>query len=224
MDIKNVLLIAFLVIVVIVLLQGAMVKKIGFGSLSVEFDHGDPGGRQRVHRVAVIFGVLTVVAASALVFFVGRSVLTWVTERAPALPAGIRSSPGDGTASAGSLKTVTGSWRQAKGRLTVTVARVDNADGTLRLHLKAANNSSETMFLPTGFLVATDNSGRTYKAAPFAGDWAGSVPSEGSISGVIELLQKVSPAAKQLSVSFTVTGGLSAPQGGITVHKIKIPH
>lgn len=35
MDIKNVLLIAFLVIVVIVLLQGAMVKKIGFGSLRV---------------------------------------------------------------------------------------------------------------------------------------------------------------------------------------------
>jgi hypothetical protein len=223
-DVTTVLLIAFLVVLVIVLLQGAMVNKIGFGPFVMTFDHGDRAGGRQGQRVAVVFGVLTVAAASVLVFFVGRVAWSWISDHRPSLPSGAFSSPNAKSESTAASKTATGRWSQTKGELTVTVTRVDNVGGTLRLHVKATNNSNDTMELPTGFLIATDNAEKTYKAAPFAGDWAQSVPSAGSITGIIELVQKVDQKATKLSMSFTVVGGLTAPQGGITVRNIRIPH
>jgi hypothetical protein len=121
--------------------------------------------------------------------------------------------------------STTGTWSQQAGSLILTITQVDIQDGVLQLHMKAVNNSAAEMDLPLyGYFVAIDNSGASYQADSFAAGWNTSVPANESITGTINLIGLPPASAQPLSVSFTTVFGQYAPNQGITIKNIPIPH
>jgi hypothetical protein len=105
------------------------------------------------------------------------------------------------------------------------VTQVDNQGGHIRLHAKATNNSDAAMNLPLfGYFNASDNTGVTYQASIANSEWPASVGANGSVTGTIELQNTIPTSAANLAITFTVVFGQFAPQGGITVQGIKVPH
>jgi hypothetical protein len=121
-------------------------------------------------------------------------------------------------------RPITGDWRQQSGQLTLVISEVDNQGSALQLHMKAINGSAGEMDLPLyGYLVATDDNGKTYTSEIDNSDWATAVPANGFITGTVVLGGAPSASAKTLAVSFTTVFGQYAPDGGITVSGIPIP-
>ena len=130
--------------------------------------------------------------------------------------------PGHPATSGHVLRSVTGHWSQQSGPLTLVVSRVDRLAGSLRLRMKAINNSAAAMDLSVfDNFVATDNTGRTYRASNSSLDL--SVPSHGFATATVSLNQAPSMSATRLAVSFTTVYGQYAPDGGITIHGVPIP-
>lgn len=128
------------------------------------------------------------------------------------------------TATQAATRTITGNWSGQSGQLTLVITEVDLQGGILKLHIKAINNSAAAMNLPLfGSFVATDNIGETYSSEVFNSDWAGNVPANGTITGIVFLNGVPSASARALNVSFTEVFGEYAPSSGITVYGIPIP-
>jgi hypothetical protein len=183
----------FGVLVVIALIQGLTVHKIGFGPLSVEFDKGSTSGSGGGGGPG---------------------------PGGPQLP-----DPGDGD-DFSEAKSVTGSWKKTSGPLTIEVIKVEAQDGRVKLTAKARNTAKDSLTLPLfKNFVATDNTGKTYEAeVGFNEEWHQDVPSGQTVTGAIELSDKVADGATKLTISFsTVFGSLDAPRGGVSVSGIPIP-
>ncbi len=136
------------------------------------------------------------------------------------LPAGL-----GGTTDFTGAKSQTGNWRKQQGKLTVTVTQVENKDGAIRLHVKAANSSTAQMTLPLfKNFVATDDTGKTYEAVmSMTEGWHDTVPAGGTVSGTVDLNDKAGGSARSLTVSFAVVYGQFAPQQGLTLTGIPVP-
>lgn len=120
-------------------------------------------------------------------------------------------------------RTITGNWSQQNGPLTLAISEVDRQSASLRLHMKATNNSAAEIDLPLfGYFVATDDTGQTYQSTD-SSNWAITVPAGGFITGTVTLNRALPPNATRLNVSFTTVFGQDAPNGGITIHDVPIP-
>jgi hypothetical protein len=179
---------------VALIIQGATVHKIGIGPLSVEFDKVEPGGSGGSDAKPVV--------------------------NFPTNVFGVFGGSRDFTRA----KSVTGSWRQRQGALTVEVTQVENQDGFIRLHLKVTNDSADKMSLKIfgGSFSALDNVEQTHGAG--FSDWPDFVPANGLVTGTIDLIDKVSDSATRLDISFAIILGEFAPDSGITVRGIAVPH
>jgi hypothetical protein len=132
---------------------------------------------------------------------------------------------GGGTADFTGAKSQTGNWRKVQGKLALAVTQVENKDGSIRLHAKATNSSSAQMTLPLfKNFVATDNTGKTYEPVMSMNEgWHDTVPAGGTVSGTVDLGEKVGDPARSLTVSFSIVYGQFAPQQGITLTGIPVP-
>jgi hypothetical protein len=189
-------LLIFLVLLgVALIIQGATVHKIGFGPISVEFGKDEPGGTGGGNPWSSIN-----------------------------FPTDIFGGVFGGSQDFSKAKRVTGSWKQQKSTLTVEVTQVENQDGFLRLHLKVTNGSADKMSLKIfgDSFIAVDNEGQTHGAG--FSSWPDFVPANGLVTGTINLVDKVSDSATTLNISFSIILGEFAPEGGITVRGVPVPH
>jgi flagellar basal body-associated protein FliL len=121
-------------------------------------------------------------------------------------------------------KVVAGSWKQARGLLTVEVTKVENRGGRLKVFVTAINASTAKMDLPVPSISAVDDAQRDYAASVSTSRWPASIAKNSSITGFVELDQKVSAAGTTFSLTFSGIIGQLAPTGGaVTVSGIPIP-
>lgn len=121
-------------------------------------------------------------------------------------------------------KVVTGSWKQARGLLTVEVTKVENLGGRLKVFVTAINASTAKMDLPIASVSAVDDAQRDYGASPSTSRWPVSIAKNSSINGFVELDQKAGADSTALSLTFAGIIGQLAPTGGaVTVTGIPIP-
>lgn len=129
----------------------------------------------------------------------------------------------DGSAGA-ETKDVTGSWKQARGLLTVEVTKVENAGGRLRVFVTAINASTARMDLPVASVSAEDDTAGDYGASLATSRWPGSIAKNSSANGVVELDREVGADGTTFSLTFAGIIGQLAPTGGVvTVTGIPIP-
>ncbi|MGM1063997.1 hypothetical protein [Saccharothrix sp. Mg75] len=194
----------------------------------------------------VVFGVLLVLgvvqAVTAGTVGVGALSVTLREPTAGTVPTSTRTTTSDDTAgldgalgSAGPAtaetpaadagsKSATGSWKQARGLLTVEVTKVENRGGVLRVFVTAVNASTAKMDLPVASASAVDDSGREYGASLSTSKWPVTVAKNGSANGYLDLDQKVPAAAGAFSLTFGGIVGQLAPTGGsVTVADIPVP-
>lgn len=183
---------------VALIIQGATVHKLGIGPLSVEFDKTEPAGSSSSDPKPFI--------------------------NFP--PSGFGGVFGDifgGSRDFSKAKSITGSWKQRQGPLTLEVTQVENQDGFVRLHLKATNGSADAMSLKLfgDSFTAVDNAEQTHTAG--FSKWPDFVPANGLVTGTVDLIDKVADSATKMDVSFAIiTGSFDAPNG-IGVRGIPIP-
>lgn len=121
-------------------------------------------------------------------------------------------------------KVVTGSWKQARGLLTVEVTKVENRAGRLKVFVTAINASTAKMDLPVASVSAVDDTQRNYAASLSTSRWPASIGKNAAINGFVELDQKVSAAGATFSLTFAGIIGQLAPTGGaVTIPGIPIP-
>jgi hypothetical protein len=121
-------------------------------------------------------------------------------------------------------KVVTGSFKQARGLLTVEVTKVENQGGRVKLYITAVNASTAKMDLPLGPFKAIDDQQREYGASLSTSKWPVSIAKGSSITGTIELDQPVGKAATKVDIAFNGIAGSLAPTGGaVAVAGIEIP-
>ncbi|ROP38249.1 hypothetical protein [Saccharothrix texasensis] len=123
-----------------------------------------------------------------------------------------------------SAKVLTGSWKQARGLLTVEVTKVENAGGRVKVFVTAVNASNAKMDLPVASVTAADDAQREYGASASASRWPVSIAKNSSINGYLELDQRVGADSTAFSLTFAGIIGQLAPTGGaVTVTGIPIP-
>ncbi|MFD1148087.1 hypothetical protein [Saccharothrix hoggarensis] len=121
-------------------------------------------------------------------------------------------------------KVVTGSWKQARGLLTVEVTKVESRGGRLKVFVTAINASTAKMDLPVASVSAADDAKRDYRASLSTSRWPETIAKNSSINGFVELDQKVGASSTTLSLTFAGIIGQLAPTGGaVTVTGIPIP-
>ncbi|WP_309116536.1 hypothetical protein [Saccharothrix sp.] len=121
-------------------------------------------------------------------------------------------------------KVATGSWKIARGLLTVEVTRVENAGGRLRLHVTAINASTAKMDLPLASVSAVDDTKRNYSASLSTSKWPASIARNSSITGYVELDQRAPAQAGALTLTFSGIIGQLAPTGGeVSVTGVPVP-
>jgi hypothetical protein len=128
------------------------------------------------------------------------------------------------TTPSGETKVLTGSSKQSRGLLTIEVTKVENQGGRIRLFITAVNASTAKMDLPLAGFVALDDQKHEYAASPATSKWPVSVAKGSSISGTIDLDDKIGNAAKTFEISFNSIAGQLAPTGGsVAVPGIEVP-
>ncbi|TQM80924.1 hypothetical protein FHX81_3279 [Saccharothrix saharensis] len=121
-------------------------------------------------------------------------------------------------------KVVTGSWKQARGLLTVEVTKVENLGGRLKVFVTAINASTAKMDLPVASVSAVDDAQRDYGASTSTSRWPASIGKNSSINGFLELDAKAGADSTTFSLTFSGIIGQLAPTGGeVTVTGIPIP-
>lgn len=134
------------------------------------------------------------------------------------------SSEEDATPPSAEAKVVTGSWKQARGLLTVEVTKVENRGGRLKVFATAINASTAKMDLPVPSISAVDDAQRNYAASLSTSRWPASIAKNSSITGFVELDPKASASGTTFSLTFAGIIGQLAPTGGaVTVTGIPIP-
>ncbi|MEU6153944.1 hypothetical protein ABZ816_28495 [Actinosynnema sp. NPDC047251] len=182
----------------------------------------------------VVLGVLVLLGAvqAVTVGSVGIGALS-VTLRAdaPTTAPGTSADGVVGTTSSSEAPVVTaetkvavGSWKQARGLLTIEITRVENTGGQLRLHVTLVNASTAKMDLPLASISAVDDGKRSYSASLATSKWPVTVAKNASTSGYVELDPRVSGASRTVAVTFGGIVGQLAPTGGsVTVADIPVP-
>ena len=121
-------------------------------------------------------------------------------------------------------KVVTGSWKQARGLLTVEVTKVENAGGRIKVFVTAINASTAKMDLPVASVSVVDDVQRDYGASVSTSRWPVTIPKNSSVNGFLELDRKAGADSTALSLTFSGIIGQLAPTGGaVTVTGIPIP-
>ncbi|PSL51459.1 hypothetical protein B0I31_12192 [Saccharothrix carnea] len=121
-------------------------------------------------------------------------------------------------------KVLTGSWKQARGLLTVEVTKVENLGGRVKVFVTAINASTAKMDLPVASVSVVDDAQRDYGASLSTSRWSGSIGKNSSINGYLELDRKVPAGSTSFSLTFSGIIGQLAPTGGaVTVPGIPIP-
>ncbi|KOX25544.1 hypothetical protein ADK67_17030 [Saccharothrix sp. NRRL B-16348] len=121
-------------------------------------------------------------------------------------------------------KVTTGSWKQARGLLTVEITKVENVGGRLKVFVTAINASNAKMDLPVASVSAVDDAQRDYAASPSASRWPASIAKNSGITGYVELDRKAGADSTSFSLTFAGIIGQLAPTGGaVTVTGIPIP-
>ena len=132
-------------------------------------------------------------------------------------------SPEEAPASA-DAKVLTGSWKQARGLLTVEITKVENVGGRVKVFVTAVNASNAKMDLPVASISAVDDAQRDYGASEPTSRWPVSIAKNSTINGYLELDRKVGAGATSFSLTFGGIIGQLAPTGGaVTVTGIPIP-
>jgi hypothetical protein len=195
----------FFLVVLGAIVQGATVQEIGFGPLTVSFGHKADSS-----------------SAGNTGSGTNPSTNTLPIGQPPAgNGSGNNGSGNDQPATSDTSVTVNRSV--TRGDTMLQVSQVDIQDGHLLIHAKVTNNSNESISLPLyGYFVANDDKGGTYTADPFSSQWAAQVPAGGSITGTIQLKERVNPSATRLTISFTTIFGLGASGDGITLRDIPL--
>jgi hypothetical protein len=131
----------------------------------------------------------------------------------------------DAEASPGAeTKVVSGSWKQARGLLTVEVTKVENEGGRLKVFVTAINASTSKMDLPVASISAVDDAERNYAASPSTSRWPASIGKNSAINGFVVFDQKASASGTTFSLTFAGIIGQLAPTGGaVTVSGVPIP-
>jgi hypothetical protein len=191
------LLIFLALVAVAMIIQGATVHKIGIGPLSVEFDRSGSGRSDDGDTGPHI-----------------------------SFPTDILRGILGGSQDFSKAKSITGSWRQRQGGLTVEVTQVDNQDGFVRLHVKVINDDAESLTLPLygGQFSAVDNVNKTHDAG--FSEWHETVPAHALTTNTVDLGDKVDASATRLDIAFpTIIGSVNfAYDSGISIRHIPIPH
>ncbi|WP_447005835.1 hypothetical protein ACRAKI_04785 [Saccharothrix isguenensis] len=135
------------------------------------------------------------------------------------------SSPSDDDAPpSAETKTVSGSWKQARGLLTVEVTKVENEGGRLKVFVTAINASTSKMDLPVVSISAVDDAEREYAASLSTSRWPASIGKNSAINGFVVLDRTASAAGTTFSLTFSGIIGQLAPTGGeVTVTGVPIP-
>ncbi|MER5268953.1 hypothetical protein ABTZ99_43350 [Actinosynnema sp. NPDC002837] len=121
-------------------------------------------------------------------------------------------------------KVLTGSWKQARGLLTVEITKVENSGGRLKVFATAINASNAKMDLPLASISAVDDAQRDYAASVSTSRWPVSIAKNSSINGYLELDRKAGADSTSFSLTFAGIIGQLAPTGGaVTVTGIPIP-
>lgn len=121
-------------------------------------------------------------------------------------------------------KVLTGSWKQARGLLTVEVTKVENVAGRLKVFVTAINASTAKMELPVASVSVVDDTQRTYGASGSTSRWPVTIGKNSSVNGFLELDQEVAGDGTSFSLTFAGIIGQLAPTGGaVTVTGIPIP-
>lgn len=121
-------------------------------------------------------------------------------------------------------KVLTGSWKQARGLLTVEVTKVENRGGRLKVFVTAINASTAKMDLPVASVSAVDDTQRNYGAALSTSRWPASIAKNSAINGFVELDRGAGAGSTSFSLTFAGIIGQLAPTGGaVTVTGIPIP-
>ena len=121
-------------------------------------------------------------------------------------------------------KVLTGSWKQARGLLTVEVTKVENLGGRLKVFVTAINASTAKMDLPVASVSVVDDTQRDYGASPSGQPVAGVDPEELQHQRV----RGAGPEGRRDSTTFSLTfsgiiGQLAPTGGAVTVTGIPIP-
>ncbi|MFT7841173.1 hypothetical protein Q5530_33995 [Saccharothrix sp. BKS2] len=142
----------------------------------------------------------------------------------PALNGALAPATSETAPPSGPAKSVTGSWKQTRGLLTVEVTEVEDRSGRVRIHVTAINASTSKMDLPISSITAVDDAQREYRASPGAGRWSAAVARNSTLSGIVELDRRPVGAGTTFALTFGGIVGQLAPTGGeITVPGIPFP-
>lgn len=154
-------------------------------------------------------------------------VTTSASEEPVALDGAVGAAPSGTSAEAepsAEPKVLSGSWKQARGLLTVEVTKVENVAGRVKVFVTAVNASTAKMDLPVASVSAVDDAGREYGASLSTSRWPVSIGNNAGINGYLELDQPVGARSGTLSLTFAGIVGQLAPTGGsVTVTGIPIP-
>ncbi|XVS65461.1 hypothetical protein ACQPYE_05185 [Actinosynnema sp. CA-299493] len=140
------------------------------------------------------------------------------------LDGAVGTTSGEETPAGASAKVLTGSWKQARGLLTVEITKVENAGGRIKVFATAVNASNAKMDLPVASVTAVDDVRRDYGASASASRWPVSIGKNSSINGYLELDRGIGADSTSFSLTFAGIIGQLAPTGGaVTVTGIPIP-
>ncbi|MFC6093786.1 hypothetical protein [Saccharothrix lopnurensis] len=149
---------------------------------------------------------------------------TGSSDDTPALNGALAPATSETAPPSGPAKSVTGSWKQTRGLLTVEVTEVEDRSGRVRVHVTATNASTSKMDLPISSITAVDDARREYRASPGAGGWSAAVARNSTLSGIVELDRRPAGAGTTFALTFGGIVGQLAPTGGeITVPGIPFP-
>jgi hypothetical protein len=117
-----------------------------------------------------------------------------------------------------------GSWKQARGLLTVEVTKVENLGGRLKVFVTAINASTAKMELPVASVTAVDDVEREYGVSASTSSWPATIGKNSSTNGYLELDRPVGADSTSFSLTFGGIIGQLAPTGGeVTVTGIPVP-
>ncbi|GAA1311565.1 hypothetical protein [Saccharothrix xinjiangensis] len=121
-------------------------------------------------------------------------------------------------------KSVTGSWKQSRGLLTVEVTEVEDQAGRVRVHVTAVNASTSKMDLPIPSITAVDDAGREYRASLATSKWSATIAKNSTLTGIVDLDRGPAAGSSAFALTFGGIVGQLAPTGGeITVPGIPFP-
>jgi hypothetical protein len=114
-----------------------------------------------------------------------------------------------------------GPWSGEAGRIGLTVEKVETGSNRLRVHMLVTNRTRDTIALPASQFIAVDNTGHTYAADPFAGDWPQAIP-PGQSRGVVDLKEALRGGVSSLRVGWGTVFGTFEAQDGVFVEGITL--